>query len=136
MYSVLNPFPDVLFLAFFASFILRLAVGIFFVTYGYLRLVKKHGAFKMAFIDQWRESGVMLLKGLGISELLAGSMLIIGLYTQIAALLGMFIAIFAISTTNTKSVFGNEKNFYILIFVVSLSLFITGAGPFAFDLPL
>lgn len=123
-------------LSFFAPFLLRLMLGLLFVGQGYLRLTKEREFFRQAFIDKWKESGAGLLFVMGIGEILAGCMLVVGLYTQVASIFGILLAIFALVSTNTKEIFGNEKTFYMLVLVISLSLILTGAGQFAFDLPL
>lgn len=72
-----------------------------------------------------------------ITELIAGTLYIIGLATQAAALLAIALCI--------KMLFWHkrfpaeiipDKLTYVLILFISLSLFITGAGALAFDLPI
>ena len=65
-----------------------------------------------------------------------GILFILGFYTQIAALVSMIMALLLLFTQNTRMVTGNNKPMYFLIFMVSLSLLISGAGAFAFDIPL
>ena len=74
---------------------------------------------------------------LSLIEIIVGTLFFIGLYTQIAALLSMVYALkFIVLHERLKHPLIPEQKFFILLLVASLSLFITGAGALAFDLPL
>lgn len=76
----------------------------------------------------------------GIFEIITGIFLIVGFLTQIAAIMGMLIAMDALFAKflykDLDKVVMYSKMFYILVFIISLSLLFSGAGAFALDLPL
>lgn len=120
---MLNPFP-IQFLALFAYFILRVIAGFILVHLGYGHIVKRQSL------------GTPVLV-LGTIELIAGVMLILGFYTQFAALASLILSfIFLVFNKRFMRFAVPDSMFYTLLFAVSLSLFITGAGAFAFDLPI
>jgi uncharacterized membrane protein YphA (DoxX/SURF4 family) len=66
-----------------------------------------------------------------------GTLLIIGLLTQIAAFIVAIISFVSIIVSSRHEDLGLKKpSDYILLFVISLSLVFTGAGLIAVDLPL
>ncbi len=68
-------------------------------------------------------------------ELALGVLLILGAYTQLAALGTLFISGCVLFFSPKSDVFPSSS-FYFMALFASLSLFITGAGAFAFDLPI
>lgn len=134
---MLNPFPDLLTYSLLAPFILRVVLGLLFLNLGYLKFKSER--------DRWIESCSTLgfqpapffVSLFGIIQIVGGLMLIVGLYTQIAAL------VFSIITFGELVVeYRNERIltrnivFYLLLLAISLSLLLSGAGAFAIDLPL
>lgn len=74
---------------------------------------------------------------LGIVELLAGLSLILGLYTQIGALIAGIISLILLISKLLGKPFGTEGVLFDFILLsISLSLMFSGAGFLAFDLPL
>ena len=117
-YTMLNVFPDFLTFGLLAPFLLRLAVGFLFLKAG----VKKGARYTLA---------------LGVIEVVSGILLIIGLYTQVAALAAALISLFGwYAKKKHPSETPGSKGAFLLLFVISLSLLFSGAGFFAFDLPL
>ncbi len=83
-----------------------------------------------------RSGSVSLFVFAGILELIAGTLLVLGAYTQIAALLALFLTSIQVFRSGLLSYHGYPPRiFFVLLFSVALSLFITGAGIFAVDLP-
>ena len=77
------------------------------------------------------------VKILGVLEIISGAMILVGLYTQIVALvLALLIFIELYAEYKESSLVKRDIVFYILIFAISLSLLFTGAGAFSLDLPL
>jgi uncharacterized membrane protein YphA (DoxX/SURF4 family) len=71
------------------------------------------------------------------AEVIIGVMLIIGLYTQIAALLALIGAIKLIYFRNRfPSLSEKPVAYHLLVIAVSASLMLSGAGAIAVDLPL
>ena len=64
----------------------------------------------------------------------AGTLLVLGLYTQIGALLSLVLSVFSFARRGTLN--GLARTTRLFMIVISLSLFVTRAGPFAFDIPL
>jgi len=119
---MLNVFPDLLAFGLFAPLILRAAVGFVFVRFGLSKILNYSTTNKRV---------------LGIIEIIIGGSLIAGFYTQISALAAAIILIGAITIKrkNPKQI-KSSLGFLLLLFVVSISLLVSGAGLFAFDLPL
>ncbi len=73
----------------------------------------------------------------GAIEVFISIFLIIGLFTQIAALLNVIILVIKLGfKAKTGQFLSDGVNYYILLLVMALSLMFTGPGFFAFDLPL
>lgn len=119
---MLNPFP-IQFLAPLAYFLLRVVLGFLI-----LRLAKRSLKNDL----KTKTSNVVAGMELGI-----GAMLILGIYTQIAALITVLLTIPAVIQPHSPlRVFQTNRNTTLLMCVIAISLFITGAGAFAFDLPI
>ena len=136
MFSPLTPFPDLFSLIFFAPFLLRVGLGTLLFLFGFIRLSGRRHVYLKRFRERWPELGEVLLFSLGGIEIVVGILFILGFYTQIAALVSMAMALLLLFRQNTRMISGNNKPMYFLIFMVSLSLLISGAGAFAFDIPL
>jgi uncharacterized membrane protein YphA (DoxX/SURF4 family) len=74
---------------------------------------------------------------ISIAEIIIGTLFVLGLFTQIAALLAI---LYTLKLIILHKYFSHplipRRLFLVLLFTASLSLFITGAGAFAFDLPI
>ncbi len=117
---MLNPFPYLLSFGLLGPFLLRLILGITFIHFGTLKIKNKNYKHVVAYV-----------------ETLAGVMLVLGLYTQIAALVVALILLYQLFHKMTKKAFLTDGvNYYLILFIIALSLLVTGAGFFAFDLPL
>lgn len=132
---MLNPFP-IQFLALFAYFLLRLFIG---STLIYLAIThfKYRNELKDVLVVSWFPYGRFTTNAFVIGELLLGSLFIAGAFTQFAALASILMSSKMLIMRNW---FEHHtlppKMVYLLLFGISLSLFITGAGAFAFDLPI
>ncbi|MDP3725861.1 MAG: hypothetical protein Q8R36_01545 [bacterium] len=115
---MVNIFPDLLTFGLFAPFIIRIFLGLYFIIWGW-SIVRK------------TEIEVTLFpkKIIGLVGIVAGTLVTLGLFTQIGALiLSAFSLYFARHESNRLS--------YILLFGMALSLLFSGAGFLAFDFPL
>jgi uncharacterized membrane protein YphA (DoxX/SURF4 family) len=119
---MLNPFPQLLVYSTMAPLILRIVLGLIFVDLGWIKL---------------RTRRLSLPSLLGLLEVIGAIMLIVGFYTQIAAL-GFLIltGIELYIEWKDAAVLKGDLVFYILLFAISLSLLLTGAGAYAKDIPL
>jgi uncharacterized membrane protein YphA (DoxX/SURF4 family) len=74
---------------------------------------------------------------LALLETVIGILFILGLYTQIAALGALaYTSVFLLLPARLAYPEGSTRQSLWLLFVVAFSLFITGPGIIAFDLPL
>lgn len=123
------------FLSLFAYFILRCFVG-FILFYLGIRHLQYHQELKQIMRLSWWPFGAISAGLLAMTEIILGSLLIVGAYTQIAALL---VALLSLKLLFMRGWFPHHtippKLFYFLLLGASLSLIITGAGALAFDLP-
>ncbi|MEK7609885.1 MAG: hypothetical protein AAB470_02070 [Patescibacteria group bacterium] len=122
---MLASFPSLLAYESFAPFIIRVVLGVTLAYFGY-RKIKGRG----------QSSGSNSLM-YGIVEILIAVFLVIGLFTQIAALLNSVILVIKLGyKTRDKALLTDGINYYILLLTMAISLMFTGAGWLAFDLPL
>jgi putative oxidoreductase len=134
---MLNPFPDLLTYSTFGPFVLRLVLGLIFIDLGVL----KFRAEKQSWINTFKSLSLKPAEHLvtlyAVLEILGGILLVLGLWTQVAALaFVIFTGIELYIEWTEGAVLKRNITFYVLLFVIALSLLVTGAGAFAFDLPL
>lgn len=131
---MLNPFP-IQFLALFAYFLLRVCVGWICISLG-LRHLRFTRDLRHSTAPIW-PIPASLIYTLVLSELTLGLMFIVGWYTQYAALGGIALATIMLIWHKRCTPIGiPPRIFYVLFLGTAVSLFITGAGAFAFDLPI
>ena len=76
-------------------------------------------------------------KSAGLLEAAVGILLLIGLWTQAAALIaGVDLVIRLIGRVSNRAFLTDGVNYYLILLVLALSLIVTGAGWLAFDLHL
>ena len=132
---MLNVFP-IQFLAPLAYTLLRVCAGVLLIRLGILRIKYRAPATTLVVTETSSASSFILLV-VGLLEIVTGILLFIGLYTQIAALMSLFFSFLHVLFPKQLSGKGiPSRVFFVLLFFVSLSLLITGAGAFAFDLPI
>ena len=134
---ILNTFPELLTYSVLSPFILRVVIGFIIINLGLLKLNKEKKDWQELFEAINFHPAKYFVKLLSFVEIIGGLMLIIGAYTQIVAMI--FSIVFfceAILEYRNDSLENRNLPFYILIFTISLSLVFSGAGAFAFDLPL
>ena len=135
---MLNPFPDLLTYSLIAPFILRVTLGLILANLGYLKLTKERARwgtiFKLLHVHGHERLAAQVV---GTVEIVGGLMLITGFFTQIAALAFVILngAELYIEYCD-ETLLRRDIVFYILIFVIALSLLFTGAGFLSFDIPL
>jgi hypothetical protein len=114
----LSLFPSFFTYELVAPFLLRVIVGIFIIWKGWQRYGK---------IYKWSS----------VAYFVTGILLVIGLYMQAAAILGMLVLWFDYRSDNKVSPFSKEALLlYVFSWVVLFSLLFLGPGFFAMDLPL
>ena len=119
---MLSLFPVLLSYEMLAPFVLRVTLGAVFIVWAYAHLKSREHKKKTA---------------LGVLDAIVGLLLIIGLYTQLAALVAVIMLLIGlIMKAKKKTLFSDGINYYFILLVIAFSLVVLGAGAFAFDLPL
>lgn len=114
---MLSLFPQLLFLAPFAAFAIRIALVILIVLAAWKHVAERD----------------MLLKTLGVFEIAAAIALFVGAWTQGAALLAMLGVALGVAYPKLRAY---PISTVALSLVMLATLVVTGPGAFAFDLPL
>lgn len=130
MQGMLNPFP-IQWLSLFAYFLLRLFVGGLLIFLGFRHLSHRNELFAT---KAFKTEGAILLI---VAEFCTGALVLVGAFTQYAVIGVMVLSslfIFGRGLTSQPTI--PDRSFWILLFGAALTLFITGAGALAFDLPL
>ncbi len=117
----LNTFPILLDFLRVAPFILRIVVGIFIISLGLSRKNKD-------------------LSWLSVFYFIFGASLILGFYTQISSIVGIILlkVDFYLDYWKNRKTNPINQNYYFLytlVVIILLSLLVTGAGAYAFDMP-
>lgn len=132
---MLNPFP-IQFLSLLGYFILRVVIGFALLILAERHWKMRHSLSQVLTLPIFPFGTFTTYMFIGV-ELIVGSMFILGFYTQIAALIGITMSIKMLFLRNR---FDHEslpsKMVYFLFIGICLTLLITGAGVFAFDLPI
>lgn len=132
---MLNPFPELLTYGLIAPFIIRIAIGSALL---YLAVEHYRGRRDIAELMRplvGRSGGIAV--ALSLFELVAGALLLVGAWTQVSALLAMVLTLKPLFLkAHLRGLMPYEKATYGLLFLMALSLLLSGAGAFAFDIPL
>jgi uncharacterized membrane protein YphA (DoxX/SURF4 family) len=111
-------FPSFFTFSYFAPLILRLAIALVFFE---------------AARSTWKTPGTGA-RVASLSSAALGALLFIGLFTQLAALLGIAKILALTYQKKVPSIF-HSKTFALLAIAILISLMLTGAGGLAVDLP-
>lgn len=127
---MLNLVP-IQFLALFGYLLLRITISIILLLLG-TQLTQQ--AFTMSTVLSSRP---YLIGSLGIGCLFASGLLLLGLFTQAGALFTAALSLLQLVYPNhsVQRIIPHPL-FWFLLLGASIALFITGAGAFAFDLPI
>lgn len=134
---MLSLFPILLSYNLAVPLVFRVAVGLTFIFFGRTNLAE-HKTSKLAMFERMGlKSGIVWLWILVAVEVIGGGLLVVGLWTQAAAL--------ALSVTLLLGIIVKIKNgdslpwsvgFLSLLFLITLSLLFLGPGFYGLDLPL
>jgi uncharacterized membrane protein YphA (DoxX/SURF4 family) len=120
---MLSLFPSLLSWGQLSPFFIRLTLGAVLLYWAY-------ASFKTKNISTWE-------KVFGYLEGIAGILLVIGLWTQAAALFaGIKLVVCLVGKIRRKQFLTDGVNYYLVLLILAISLLFTGAGFFAFDVPL
>lgn len=134
---MLSIFPSLFNFSFFAPTILRLATALVFISVGYQKTFTKKIEWVAHFESAGIKSAEQIILVVGILELVAGGLLLLGIFTQPAALLLAIISLaYIILKIKKPTALPNKVSFYLLLLAINLSLLLTGPGALAFDWPL
>lgn len=136
---MINTFPT-MFLALLAHAILRVFIGVILVNMGFSHMGKSRPALLLAIsstVPRLRGYAPLFAAKLAVLEVVMGVMFVFGFYTQIAAIAAVLYALKMLFFKRTLSYpLMPSPLFFVLLIGVSISLFITGAGILAFDIPI
>jgi uncharacterized membrane protein YphA (DoxX/SURF4 family) len=135
---MLSIFPGILFLAPLAVTLLRVTAGLT-MLYASYRLFDKRGTLSRIKFPIIGHPATGLLVFGALATFVIGGLLFVGLYTQVAAILGVLGALkygFYYWYADYSPAMPLSIGTSILLAVICLALIFTGAGAFAFDLPL
>lgn len=134
---MLNPFPELLVYSMLGPFILRVVIGLIFIDLGILKFRGEKKRWTSSFEALGLRPADTLVVSYGLLQVVGGIMLLVGIYTQIAALAFVLLTGAELYFEwKEETLLKRNIVFYILLFAISLSILLTGAGAFAIDLPL
>ena len=121
---MLSVFPSLFSWSEVSPLLIRLTLGIIFILWSHRILLK----FSRTPVPT---------KAVALLEFISGVLLVIGLWTQVAALyLIADLVIRLYFKIKSKSFLTDGVNYYFILLVLALSLLVTGAGLLAFDIRL
>ncbi len=133
--NTLSVFPHLLTFGFVVPFLLRITVGIIFIYFGYTKILKEKERRISFFNEIGFGRGLLLFWVVSFAEIIGGIFLVVGVFTQVVAIVLSIITIGAICTKIRKpDLLDNSLEFFILLLVALVSLLFLGAGFFAMDL--
>lgn len=136
-FHTLSLFPDLFTYQLAAVSLLRIFLGASFIVYGYQKLASKRERYRRLFTAFHKESASLLHPFIGIVELVAGIMILVGVYMQAAVLALAFLTFIAADLKSRRpKALPRDLAVYLSLFIISLSLLFLGPGVFAIDLPL
>lgn len=131
---MLNTFPGLL-LPFLAPLLLRLGVAVAFATVAYMQW-RRRQEISQTDLPVIGHNGWWVWLSVAVHAAVA-ILLVLGSYTQVAALLGALLSIkHAFWSHRYPRIFPLGRAAGFLMLLISLSLVLSGAGAFAQDLPL
>jgi len=134
---MLSVFPELLNYQLFAPLILRVVLGFILLNLGYAKFKLERERWEITFEALKLKPKSTFVSAFGLIEMVGGLALIVGFYTQIAALIFVILTFIELYIEQKEEVLlKRDAVFYLLLFAIALSLLFTGAGFFAFDLPL
>jgi len=114
---MLSLFPELLFLSPFAAFLIRVSIACLLAYAASKHITDSSNTVRAIAVVQ----GILAI------------LLLVGAYTQVAALIAFLFALISLFTPRWRVY---PKSTLALAAAMSFTLLLTGAGPFAFDLPL
>lgn len=120
--NTITLFPGLLAYAGVGPFILRIILGAALIHFG-AKKIRARG-----------DSSGSNSPAYGFVEILVGILFLIGLFTQLAALLNVLILVIKLGFKSREGkLLSDGINYYLLLLAMAACLLFTGAGSFAFD---
>ena len=131
-------FPSLLDYQMLGVFLLRVTLGLIFVYFWYEKVFRQRAERIHFFEKLGMKPAVLYFALTAYTEGIAGVLLVVGLWTQGAAIATGTLMLLAsiVKFFKPNALPRNTLEFYIILAVVSFSLLFLGAGAFAFDLSL
>src|SRR3989344_4096488 len=127
-----NTFPELLYYSALAPLILRLIIGFIFIDLGFLKFGSEKERWLASFETLNLRPADLFLPLYALLQIAGGFFLVIGLWTQIAALaFVIFTGIELYVEWKAREILKRDMVFYILVFAISISLLLTGGGAYA-----
>ena len=134
---MLNPFPELLVYSSIGPLILRILLGLIFIDLGFLKFRSEKNAWLTSLETLGLHPADLFLPIYALLQIIGGTLLVLGLWTQVAALVFIiFSGVELYIEWQAREILKRDMVFYLLIFTISLSLLLTGAGAYAIDIPL
>ncbi|MEK7568888.1 MAG: DoxX family protein [Patescibacteria group bacterium] len=136
--NTVSLFPSLLDYQMLGVFLLRVTLGLIFVYFWYEKITHQRTERIHFFEKLGMKPAVLYFALTAYTEGIAGTLLVVGLWTQGAAIATGTLMLLAsiLKFFKPNALPRNTIEFYIILSVVSFSLLFLGAGAFAFDLPL
>ena len=132
---MLSIFPQILFLSPLSATLLRIAIAITFAYIAWRQYQNRTALSQVRFPVVG--GGMWVVWFAAVVEVVLALFILFGLFTQIAAILTAIASLKFLYWSGKASSFSPiSRGTALLLFVISLSLIVTGAGLFTFDLPL
>ncbi len=120
---MLSIFPSLYQYEMFAPLLLRVVLALVFIHWAYVGYKGQQSSS--------REKSLTVVEGL------AGILLFIGLWTQVATLFIIIdLIIRIIGKIKDRALLTNGINYYLILIVIAISILFLGAGVLAFDMPI
>lgn len=134
---MLNTFPELLNYAMLGPTLLRLVLAFTLITIGIDTIRNKRALFVAYFAGKEYPMANILPWKFAIVEIILGVFFLFGFFTQITALISVYVLFSLFYIENrAERILPHTSFFYVVMIVIALSLLLTGAGAFAVDLPL
>lgn len=137
MIQIFSVFPGLFFLTPFSATLLRIVAAYAFLYMANSMVQTREKIANLRDIPLVGSMSPWMIWVSATITAIVGALLAIGLYTQVAAILGLIISLkHCLGMYWYPSIMPLSRGTYALLFVICISLLITGAGQIAFDLPL
>lgn len=135
---MLSLFPQLLDFEMFGPLLLRIGLAVIFIAHGYPKLFKKEVFLgTVQFFEAVNiKPGKFWVLTVGVVEFCGGILLLVGLFTQLVALLLAINMLVAILKVNLKKGLVGGYEFELVLLCSALALLVLGPGVFSLDLPL